>query len=175
MRAKNQGGKRSHFHVNSSLLVLPFLLFLMLHEAQFCGFVELTCVRRTSKNVVSPRDQKRSLKNNCRNSILMTCHSPGSGKCFRLVVLREKIASTNRKHYPDLGSNMSSVRNFCSRFSDVILVASGNVGFFLRLNLNLEMTNYGGYALKLVSRLLVVPAERSSAASRCFSNDLCYN
>ena len=52
---------------------------------------------------------------------------------------------------------------------------SRNVGFFLRLNLNLALTNYDGYALKLVSRLLVVPTERLSAASRCFSNDLCYN
>ena len=101
-----QGGKRSHFHVNNSLLVLPFLLFLMLHEDQFCGFVELTCVTRTSKNAVSPRDQKRRPKSNCRISILMTCHSPGSGKCFWLVVPGEKIASTNRKHYSDLGSDM---------------------------------------------------------------------
>ena len=106
LRAKIQGGKRFYFHVNNSLLVLPFLLFLMLHEDQFCGFVELTCVTRTSKNAVSPRDQKRRLKSNCRISILMTCHSPGSGKCFWLVVPGEKIASTNRKHYPDLGSDM---------------------------------------------------------------------
>ena len=54
-------------------------------------------------------------------------------------------------------------------------MASRNVGFFLRLNLNLELTDYGGYALKLVSRLLAVPTERLSAASRCFSNDLCHN
>ena len=34
---------------------------------------------------------------------------------------RVKFASTNRKHYPDLGSDALSVRNFCARFSDVIL------------------------------------------------------
>ena len=28
--------------------------------------------------------------------------------------------STNQKHYPDLGSDASSVWNFCARFSDVI-------------------------------------------------------
>ena len=33
------GGGRSHFHVNNSLLVIPFLVFLMLHEDRFCGFV----------------------------------------------------------------------------------------------------------------------------------------
>ena len=38
-----------------------------------------------------------SLSNDCRNSLLMTCY------------------------YPDLGSDASSVWNFCARFSDVIL------------------------------------------------------
>ena len=36
------GGGRSHFHVNNSLLVIPFLAFLMLHEDRFCGFVLVT-------------------------------------------------------------------------------------------------------------------------------------
>ena len=31
-----------------------------------------------------------------------------------------KFASTNQKHNPDLGSEESTVWNFCSRFSDVI-------------------------------------------------------
>ena len=39
---KNQRGKRSHFHVNDSLLVIPFLVFLMLHKDRFCGFVLVT-------------------------------------------------------------------------------------------------------------------------------------
>ena len=39
---KTRGGKRSHFHVNNSLLVIPFLVFLMLHEYRFCGFVLVT-------------------------------------------------------------------------------------------------------------------------------------
>ena len=30
-----------------------------------------------------------------------------------------KLASTNQKHYPDLGSDASSVWNFCARFPDV--------------------------------------------------------
>ena len=43
------------------------------------------------------------------------------------------------RHYPDLGSDTSSVWNFCSRFSDVTfagkpVVASRNVGCFLRLS-----------------------------------------
>ena len=36
------GGGRSHFHVNNSLLVIPFLVFLMLHEDRFCWFVLVT-------------------------------------------------------------------------------------------------------------------------------------
>ena len=31
-----------------------------------------------------------------------------------------KFSSTNKRHYPDLGSDTSSVWNFCARFSDVI-------------------------------------------------------
>ena len=37
-----------------------------------------------------------------------------------MVVPRGKIASTNQKHFPDLGSDASSVWKFCARFSDVI-------------------------------------------------------
>ena len=35
--------------------------------------------------------------------------------CFWLVVPLGKFASTNQKHYPDLGSDVSSVWNFCAR------------------------------------------------------------
>ena len=37
-----------------------------------------------------------------------------------LVVPGGKFDSANQKHYPDLGSDASSVWNFCVRFSDVI-------------------------------------------------------
>ena len=45
---------------------------------------------------------------------------PKFGQCFWLVVPLGKFASTNQKHYPDLGSDTSSVWNFCSRSSGVI-------------------------------------------------------
>ena len=32
LHVRNQGGKRSHLQVNNSLLVLPFLLFVMLQK-----------------------------------------------------------------------------------------------------------------------------------------------
>ena len=44
---------------------------------------------------------------------------PRSGYCFWLVMLLVKFASTNQKHYPDLGNDTSSVWIFCTRFSDV--------------------------------------------------------
>ena len=33
----------------------------------------------------------------------------------------DQSEATNQKHYPDLGSDVSSVWNFCAHFSDVIL------------------------------------------------------
>ena len=45
---------------------------------------------------------------------------PRSGWCFWSGVPCGKFASTKQKHYPDLGSDVSSVWNFCARFSDFI-------------------------------------------------------
>ena len=41
-----------------------------------------------------------------------------------LWLLWGKFASTNQKHYPDLGSKRSSVWNFCSRF--LVYISQGN-------------------------------------------------
>ena len=54
------------------------------------------------------------------NSEAANVSLPKFGQCFWLVVPLEKFASTNQKHYPDRGSDTSSVWNFCSRSSDVI-------------------------------------------------------
>ena len=45
---------------------------------------------------------------------------PRSGYCFWLVEANFPRGTTSQKHYPDLGSDTSSVWNFCARFSDVI-------------------------------------------------------
>ena len=45
---------------------------------------------------------------------------PRSGYCFWLVESNFPRSTTNQTHYPDLGSDASSVLNFCARFSDVI-------------------------------------------------------
>ena len=55
VRPKTRGV--NDFHVNNSLLVLPFHLFLMLRGDRWLE-VEFRCVTRTSKNAASPRDQK---------------------------------------------------------------------------------------------------------------------
>ena len=46
---------------------------------------------------------------------------------------RRNITLTNQKCNPDLGCHKSAVWNFCSRFLDVISMASRNVDCFLRL------------------------------------------
>ena len=75
--------------------------------------------------------------NQRKNSILTTRHYPDLGS-FWLVVPRGKFDSTNQKHYLDLGSDASSVWNFCAHFSDVTWrenqwLRRQNVGCFLRL------------------------------------------
>ena len=45
---------------------------------------------------------------------------PRCEQCFWLVVPRGKFATTNQKHYPDFGSDTSSVWSFCVRSPDVI-------------------------------------------------------
>ena len=65
----------------------------------------------TASPLVSARNNV--WENKRKNSTLMI-------RFFWLVVPRGKCASTNQKHYPDLGSDTSSVWNFCARLSDVI-------------------------------------------------------
>ena len=45
---------------------------------------------------------------------------PRSGSCFWLADTNYLCSTTNQKHYPDLGSDVSSVWNFCTHFLDVI-------------------------------------------------------
>ena len=65
---------------------------------------------------------------------------PRSGSCSWLAMSRRKFATANQKYYPDLGSEASSVWNFCARFSvrhftEKTVVTSQNVDSFLRLAL----------------------------------------
>ena len=48
---------------------------------------------------------KWRLRNERRNSTLITWSLPISGECFRLVVQRGKFASTNQEHYLDESSD----------------------------------------------------------------------
>ena len=69
----------------------------------------------TSREVPTGALAKRHLSNERKTSILMTRHYPDLGSKFPRV-------STNQKHYLDLGSDLSSVWNFCARYySDVVL------------------------------------------------------
>ena len=58
----------------------------------------------------------------------------------RLVITRENFVSTNQKHYLDLGSDASSVWNFCAGYSDVVLrgykwLPPENITYFAELML----------------------------------------
>ena len=72
--------------------------------------------QRTFGDATTGFPAKWRLRNERRNSILMTRHYPD----LVIAVIGWKIASTNQKLYPDLGSDASSVWNFCARLSDVI-------------------------------------------------------
>ena len=69
---------------------------------------------------------------------------PTSGYCFWLVVPYGKFTSANKKHYPDLASDASSVQNFLRSFlrchwTGKPVVASQSVGSFLGLFSNQQV------------------------------------
>ena len=68
--------------------------------------------------LVSPA--KWRLRNKRRNSILMTHHYPDLSSASDWLNQILPRGTTNLKHYPALGSDSSSVWNFCARFSNVI-------------------------------------------------------
>ena len=84
----------------------------------FCSLSKQLTFHNTTTGFPEKRGSER------RNSILMTNHYPEANFPH---------GTTNKNHYPYLGSFASSVWIFCARFSDVILRASRNVGCFLRL------------------------------------------
>ena len=90
------------------------------------GSIDTLCRMRVMRNKPTVRDTttgfpaKRRLNNERRNSIPMACHYPDLGSAMIGCAARGIFASTNRKQYPDLGSDASLVWNFCSCFSDVI-------------------------------------------------------
>ena len=55
----------------------------------------------------------------CRNSVLMTCHYPNLGSASDWPCRVGNLIPPTRS-LPDLGSDASSVWNFCARFSDLI-------------------------------------------------------
>ena len=93
--------------------------------------------------LVSPRND--FLRNERRNSILMTRHYPYLGSASDWSC--GKCASANQKRYPDLGRVTSSVWNFCTPFSDVF---TRNVSFFLRLVIP-RLNAFTFYLSKLMS------------------------
>ena len=52
---------------------------------------------------------------------MMTRHYPDLGSASDWLEPEFPRDTTNQKHYLDLGSDASSVWNFCARYSDVVL------------------------------------------------------
>ena len=95
------------------------------------SFLSLSCVRvylalENSRHFTTPQLVSRKmtsltgLRNERRNSILMTRHYPDLGSASDWLNRISHAARPNQEHYRDLGINASSVWNFCARFSDVI-------------------------------------------------------
>ena len=83
-------------------------------NATFCIYFATFCDAITGFHV------KWRLRNKRRKSILITCHYPDLAVLLMIGrTTRGKFASTSQKHYPDLGSDFSSVWNFCTFFSDL--------------------------------------------------------
>ena len=50
-----------------------------------------------------------------------------------LVIPQGKFASANQKHYPELGSDLSLLRNFCIHFSNLIWHHDGNQWWYPKM------------------------------------------
>ena len=85
------------------------------------------------------QQKKWRLKSGCRNSILTTRRYTGLGSSSDWM---KGIFILSEDH-PDLGSDTSSVWNLCVRhFAGKPVVASQNVGWFLRLEIRLVSEKY---------------------------------
>ena len=92
-----------------------------------------TCRQNMNQSIISLRKQTNilqcyhcfphlmHLKNDSKNAIPMVCHYPDLGCASDLVEVNFSSCMTNQKHYPDLGSDMSSAWNIWTRPSDIIL------------------------------------------------------
>ena len=79
---------------------------------------------------------------------------------------RVKFASTNQKHYLDLGKDALSVWNFCTRFSDVI--SRGNR--LWRRNVSSVFSSY----LLLVIKIKIIIKKKKDVEVLLSAKDGCY-
>ena len=88
----------------------------------FLEFSLLCSLRKqpTFGDVTTGFPAKWRLRNKRRNSILRTRHYSDLGSASDWLNQIFPRATTNQKHYRDLGGDASSVWNFCARFSHVI-------------------------------------------------------
>ena len=86
------------------------------------GQYKLTGLRKllTFRGTTSSFPAKWRLRNKPGEIPYWWCVTTQIWPVFLSAVPREKFPSTNQKHYPDLGSETSSVWNFCARSSNVV-------------------------------------------------------
>ena len=137
-----------YFPLGLSIIFLFLLLILYrieLKDNMFSFWLEMNVDSRGLRKQPTFGDSntgfpaKWSLRSERRNSILMMHHYPALGSASDWLNQISHAAWPIRKHYPDLGSDVSSVWNYHIYFSDVIwrgnylVVESPNVSCFLRL------------------------------------------
>ena len=86
----------------------------------------------TFRDATTKLPRKTTSKHRRRNSILMKCHYPDMGSASDWLIQNFPRRATNQKHYSDICNDMSSVWNFCARFSDVI--SQGNQWWSLQMS-----------------------------------------
>ena len=86
-----------------------------------------------------------------------------------MVVPQRKFVTTNQKHYPDLGSDMSSVCNFCALSSRVISLGETGDGV-VKCRLFSQ-----GYLFRRSTATVHVTAPylRSVVAAQCITDSTC--
>ena len=96
---------------------------MMKHKQNICvGGYRQSTKRKHLKfcDPVAPFPMKWHPRNECRNFILMSHHYPDLDSALNFNQSTIFWLVVNLKHFPDLGSDMSSVWNFCACYSGVI-------------------------------------------------------
>ena len=98
----------------------------------------------TSGDVTNGFPAKWRLRNERRNSILLTWHIPDLGSASNWSCRKGKVTPTKQKLHPDLGSDTSSVWNLRARFSKMTFSGASSLkNFHWPDHVDLELKDWG--------------------------------